>query len=282
MARTVDAAFDILVDRLIPTPGEQSAASQHRGTVLDALQAGLVVKEFFQSGSFSHGTGVAGYSDFDYFAVLGYQQPASPDTALEWVRTPLAARFPYSGVHVDRPAVVIPFAKGAETYEVIPAFGSAVSGYTIPGPSGGWVTSNPRVHLAYVNTQNDRLNKKVKPLARLLKAWAYYNDVPISSFYLEMRAAKYAVGESAVVYDIDVQRLLVAMSEDDLASIWDPTGVAGFIEASSSALGLLQARAAVTKAAVSALKATINRTTNPAAAFLYWDEVFAEKFPAYY
>ena len=75
--------------------------------------------------------------------------------------------------------------------------GQGVSVYDIPGAATGWLDTAPLEHLAYVTEVNSRQNIAggAKKLARLIKAWKYYNDVPISSFYLEMRAAQYLAGQ---------------------------------------------------------------------------------------
>jgi hypothetical protein len=100
----------------------------------------------------------------------------------------------------------------SERTEIIPAdymrdsYGYKV--YDIADGAGEWMKTSPDAHNAYVQAVDDKFNGKVKPLIRFLKAWKYFRDVPVSSFYLELRVAKYAVGESAIVYDIDVQRIL--------------------------------------------------------------------------
>lgn len=96
-------------------------------------------------------------------------------------------------------------------FEVVPAFykKEAASGvlYEIPGRGNEWVLSAPKVHKQFVNAQNDRLEKRVKPLVRLVKAWRYHVEAPISSFYLEMRTAEYARAENSIYYYIDLTRV---------------------------------------------------------------------------
>ncbi len=81
---------------------------------------------------------------------------------------------------------------------------------------------------------NKRLNGKVKPLVRFVKAWKFYNNVPVLSFYLELRVAKYAQGESVIVYGIDVERVFRQLEDIDLARIQDPMGISGYISACPS------------------------------------------------
>ena len=56
-------------------------------------------------------------------------------------------------------------------------------------------------HLAYVNEVHSiaKVRYGAKKLARLPKAWKYFNNVPMSSFYLEMRAAKYMAKEDSFI-----------------------------------------------------------------------------------
>ena len=67
--------------------------------------------------------------------------------------------------------------------------------------------SSPDAHNSYVRKIDQSLSNRVKPLVRFIKAWKYFRDVPISSFYLELRIAKYASGESLIVYATDVERV---------------------------------------------------------------------------
>lgn len=78
-----------------------------------------------------------------------------------------------------------------------------------------------------------------KKLARLAKAWKYYNSVPVSSFYLEMRAAKYISGEPSFVPAWDICGLLEHLEKIGLAPMNDPKGAAGrFYACSTKAKGV--------------------------------------------
>src|ERR1700722_1094124 len=122
MARTVNEGFEEFLRRLVPTKAQRDAGSSHRATVKAALEANLSVKNFFETGSFSHGTGVRGNSDIDALVSIANAKPDSSVTALTWVKSALQARFPNTTVEFRRPAVVAKFAGGYETWEVIPGF----------------------------------------------------------------------------------------------------------------------------------------------------------------
>src|SRR3954447_4134853 len=109
MARTVSQGFTVFLDRLVPTESERAVASKHRDSVERSLDNGLGLHRFKQTGSLAHGTGITVHSDVDYLASLKGVKPVTSDTALRSVRECLAASFPFTRVHVDRPAVVIEF-----------------------------------------------------------------------------------------------------------------------------------------------------------------------------
>ena len=135
--------------------------------------------------------------------------------------------------------MVVPFGSNkAETTEVVPADylreNNGYKVYDIADGAGGWMNASPDAHNAYVSYINDKHSGKVKPLIRFIKAWKCFRDAPISSFYLELRVAKYAEGEKSIVYDIDMKRVLRRLWDGQLADMQDPMGVSGYIPACKS------------------------------------------------
>ena len=142
---------------------------------------------------------------------------------------------------------------------------------------------SPDAHNAYVRSVDEKLGGKVKPLIRFVKAWKFFRSVPISSFYLELRVAKYASEESSIVYDIDVRNVLKMLWDGKLASMQDPMGVSGYISACKSdafrtdALSKLETAYARSEKARTA--ASNNRTSE---AFDWWRLLYNDEFPTYY
>ncbi len=285
MPRTVDDAFSEFLSRLTPTPGDREAAVKHRSSVEAALASRMTINRFFETGSFSHGTGVRHYSDVDVLASIGGDRPESSDTALRRVKDALTARFTSSKVYVSRPAVVVIFS-GERAWEVIPGY---ITGrgkanqfvYDIPGPSSGWIDSAPQEHLAYVNESNSSPKRGcAKSLARLLKAWKYYCDVPVSSFYLEMRAAEHVRTQKYYIPVWDVCQILEKLEDHGLAAMNDPKKAAGRIRACSTetnrAADLSKLGTATTRARL-ALDA--DQDKKPDSAFHYLDRLFGGHFP---
>lgn len=289
MAKSVQEGFDTFHGWLIPTDAQRESGASHRASVNAALESRLTVQNFFETGSFSHGTGVRNYSDIDALVSLGGTKPSGTYTALTNVKSALEARFPSTTIEIRRPAVVVKFAGGYETWEIIPGYYTGnKSGdhliYDIPGPDTNdpYIKSAPKAHLAYVNESNKTpVTGKAKRLARFIKAWKYYRNVPISSFYLEMRCAQHVRSISTYIDVHDVCLLLEKLEGHALAAMNDPEGAVGRIEPCSTdakhadALSKVKTAAGRARNALEAHKA--EKTDD---AFYYLDQLFGGNFPS--
>lgn len=237
MTKSIDEAFEDYLKRLTPLPTENKAAQSHWASVRACMKNNFATTKFFHTGSFGNGTAIRRRSDVDYFAVI--PRPLinnnSSDT-LNRVRAALKTTFHTSKVGIRTPAVFIPFGPGGrEAIDVVPAVyvGKTPRGkdiYDIPDRAGGWMRSSPSAHKAYVKEQDDRLEHRVKPLVMLVKAWKYYWSVPILSFYLEMRVARYASTVKSIDYLRGLERVFESMiSDDHLKSLQDPVGISRHI-----------------------------------------------------
>lgn len=289
MPRTIAEGFNDFLKKLTPTDTELEAAKSHRASIESRLKNDFDLQRFFRIGSFGNGTSISGYSDVDYLGSLVSNFYGTSSTySLGKVRDSLSARFPNTGVNVRCPAVVVPFGtKKSETTEIVPANfvdrKDEISTYRIADGVGGWMKASPEAHNAYVKKIDDKLGGKVKPLIRFIKAWKYFQNVPISSFYLELRVAKYAYEESAIVYDIDIKKILKLLSDIGLASIQDPAGISGYIMACKSEADRINA--------LSKLQTALTRATNArdatyrekiSEAFEWWRLLYNYEFPTYY
>ena len=287
--RTVNQGFIEFHRKLTPTSGESADAQSHRASIKTCLESNFDMTNFFKTGSFGNGTSISGYSDVDYFAVIPNNKlKANSTTALREVRDALATRFPNTGVRVSCPAVVVPFGTDAkESTEVTPAdYIKTTDGYNIydiPDCSDGWMNSSPSTHNAYVREVNNDLGGKVKPLIRFIKAWKYYQNVPISSFYLELRVTKYAEGESSIGYSVDVKRVFSHLDEIGLASMQDPKGISGYIRPCTTDTKLADAKSKLSTALNRAQKARdAENADDIKEAFDWWNRLYNYNFPEYY
>lgn len=235
-----DPTLNEYVGTLAPGQYSKTEVSTRRSKFEDALRASpLKVTSMFESGSWSHGTAIKAKSDVDYMAVATGTRPAYPSTALADAKTAIkrADWWRISSVAASSPVVQIRYYTPPH-FEIAPAWPKDTKRgyriYWIAGRGDEWVLSAPAAHLAYVNKQNDRLAKRVKPLVRLLKAWKHNVGAPVSSFYIEMRAAHYASGESSIIYDFDLRACFRRMIDADVCDMNDPKGLVGRIPACSS------------------------------------------------
>lgn len=289
MPRSIEEGFESFLAKLKATAPESDAAKRHRASIEACLKGNFGLKRFARIGSFGNGTSISGYSDVDYLASIPTSQlTESSSYSLVKVRDALEARFPRTGVRVNTPAVAVPFGTyRSETTEVVPAdYIDEVDGfkiYEIADGNNGWMRISPDSHNDYVGRVDARHAGRVKPLIRFVKAWKYLRNVPISSFYLEMRIAKYAEGERSIVYDIDVKRVLRSLWDQQLARLQDPTGFPGYISACKTEVQRQDALSKLSTAVGRAEKA--RQAVNDGAiaeAFDWWRLVYDNAFPPYY
>ncbi len=287
--RTINQGFEAFHSNLTPGSYAAGKAASHKASITARLERDFDLKQMFYSGSSNNGTSIARHSDVDFFGSI----PASKlkdnsAVSLREIKESLQGRFPLTEVYVDSPGVVLKFGSADwDKAEVIPAHklrdaaGRGV--YDIPDGNGGWMKSSPLTHNDYVTYHNNRLGGKLKKLIRLAKAWKYYRNVPISSFYLELRITKWMESQSSVEYSTDMNTIFRKLDECGLASMQDPKGISGFVKACSTDAKKADAISKLTRArtrAQSARDAEIKGDT--ANAFYWWNLLFNEKFPSYY
>ncbi|MGA6119580.1 hypothetical protein [Sphingobacterium anhuiense] len=290
MAKTLQEAFVIFISWLQPLNSEHNKAISHKQSVKNCMEKNFDCSQLLETGSFGNGTGVRHFSDTDYFAICPNNKFLNDSTlTLRKVKEALQYTFwNTEGIEVSSPAVKIPFGSYAsETLELTPAtrnglvetpVGNKYS-YDIPDNTGGWMKSSPGAHNAYVQREDKRLNGKLKPLIKLVKAWKYYNNVPISSFYLELRVTKYAEKENSIIYDIDLYNFFKFLYEYDLPKIQDPMGISGYIKACSTDVKRNDTMSKIKTAFNRASNAYSYRDTNQENAFYWWNLLFNDCFP---
>lgn len=230
---TASQHLEGLVSSWTPPAGYFEAHRQHRTGIQASLELRCGIHRMFETGSLRQGTAIRLYADADYFAVMKGPR-LTADTVLYQVKSALHETYKHTPIEVRKPAVKCRFAGGSQTVEVVPAFADITGGYWIPDPHGGWMKSHPSDHNAYVNEQNESPSGAAKKLARLAKLWKYRRQVPISSFYLEMRAAKYMNSQQYWVPYWDLHDFLNWLYAIELADMNDPTGLGARISACSS------------------------------------------------
>lgn len=144
------------------------------------------------------------------------------------------------------------------------------------------MVSSPEAHNAYVAAVDATLGEKVRPLVRFVKAWKYYNRVPLSSFYLELWVASYASREDSLVYSADVTNVLRGLSASGLAAIQDPMRISGHVYPGVTAVQRTATLTKLSRAVTRAEKALdAEQAAKIRSASYWWNLVFGERFPAY-
>lgn len=236
-ALTAWGALDTIIKAMTPDADARSAASRHRSEVESWLKADLDIVRMRETGSWHHGTAVDGHSDVDYFVTMSGSRPNSSLDTLNVLRDSLQ-RGLTGFARVNRPAVQVEFFDGSPKVEITPAYYRDTDDYWIPDPDGsGWIKSNPAVHLAYVNSAQEKTDGRAKGLIRLVKTWKARRGVPLSSFYLEMRTAQYAPENKPILWDWDLAGVLRALQRSELASMNDPTDYGRRISCGATGLG---------------------------------------------
>ncbi|PSB84361.1 nucleotidyltransferase [Photobacterium damselae subsp. damselae] len=259
MPRTIEEGFRDFAGKLTPTATETNLVKSHRASIETTLKKNFQMTNFFRSGSFGNGTSISGYSDVDYFAVIPTNNlKENSSNSLCDIKDILATRFSNTRVRVSSPTVLVPFGSlKSESTEIVVADNvDIIKGYDvyeIADGKGGWIRSSPKAHNDYVRTVDKKHGGKVKKLIRFIKAWKYYNSVPISSFYLELQVTKFCNEEPSIIYLMDLKSILNKLLSNNLASLRDPVGISGLIAPCSSDSNY--------KDALSKLKTAVNRAT---------------------
>lgn len=280
----INQHFTELLSKLTPSGAENSSYAAHRSSIDSKLASSFDVSYTLETGSFRSGTGVRYHTDLDILASIpsSYQRDNSYNMLLA-VKSALQERFGNSAISISTPAVVCQFANG-RVVEVTPGYyqyqtTDKYNVFKIPDFNGGWQTAAPSAHINYVNGVNNQLGSKVKHVIRLIKAIKYAQNIPISSFYLEMRTAKYCSGESSIIYEHDVYRTLNSLVNDGLAMMQDPTGIAGYIEPCSTDAIRRDALSRLTTARDRAYKALeAEKDGKHTDAIYWWGMVFGREF----
>ena len=223
--KTINQGFNTFHQRITPSSYSTGKAASHKVSITSRLEEYYDLNQLIYSGSANNGTSILNYSDVDFFASIPTENlKDNSSTSLREIKECLQSRFPYTNIYVASPAVVLDFGSSDwDIAEVIPADyirkedGKNV--YDIPDGSRGWMKSSPSLHNSYVTSENNRLSKKLKPLIRFLKAWKFYCNVPISSFYLELRATKMMESEDTIAYDIDLKNIFKNLYLYNLAAM---------------------------------------------------------------
>lgn len=270
---------------LAPSEVELEKAKSNKARILQRLYSDFGTTELLGSGSYGHGTNIRDHSDIDYFAVTPSNNLKNNSyTSLAQFKASLLKTFPQTDIAIRDPAVSVRFSSsGLTKHEIIPAFYiESKDGYRIFGISDreyGWMRSSPTGHGFWVTQQHLRLGSRLKKLIRAVKAWNYYNNVGLRSFYLEMRTTDRMLRESVILYTIDLLSVFRYLRSIQLAAMNDPLGTGSRIIActdgnKASALSRIETAIRIGEAA-----RELEVAGRIGEAYQKWDQLFCYKLP---
>lgn len=233
----VSRAFQTVLADLEPDQNEVAEDLVRIQRMVKAIGGGYVVSGALLMGSHRKGTAVRGVSDIDLFLQLERgsarwgKNVVSSKTVLSNCRAAVQLSLPYSTVRSDKVAVSVDIARAKHHIEVVPALFEGVADkfarFKIPDGDGGWVLTAPLAHASWLTKRHEASGNRLKPIVRLLKAWAASRGATrhLSSYYVES-----ALGFANVVggpwsHSESLYRAFDLLVRLDCQSIADPLGV---------------------------------------------------------
>lgn len=292
MPKSIEDGFQEFLKRLAPLTSEYKKSISHKKSVKSCLKKNFGCSHFFETGSFGNKTGVKHFSDTDYFAVCAdFNLGRNSSNALREVKEALQYTFHKTApkIKVNSPSVTIPFGiYASENLEITPCFYNTVietpagrkRSYGIPDGNSGWMLSSPGAHNAYVAYHNDRLHRRLKPLITLIKAWKFFHNVSVSSFYLELRITKLLEEKKKIDYTVDLYGTIKKLYQNELADIQDPMRVSGLVRACKTDRQKNSALSKLKTAFSRAEKAHATKDKNLDECFDWWKKFYDGEFPS--
>lgn len=238
---TVSDRFSILSRALQPTTSGVERTDLHRMTIKSRLESSFSLSKLLTIGSASRQSAIRSASDVDLLAVFsrvevrrgnGY---VTSDTLVNRVRQDLGARYTSTAVRRDGQAIVLGFAQGERSFDVVPGYfhefrgGAKAPVYMIPNGSGGWLETAPEAHGRYLAAANVMTAGKLRKTVQFIKHWKSCRSTPIAlaSIYLELFLASQRICVGAKGYSQCLYEGFRALHQHGCRPMVDPVGVAG-------------------------------------------------------
>lgn len=290
MAYTVAGGFAALLSDIDLTPRQKEIADgrvDHLGTYF--INNIACARYPFVIGSYDRGTVIRWRRDIDVMVALTYDPywaRYGDDSAamLRWLRDRLNAEYGNTTVSTKQVAIRMALGDGLQV-DLVPTFERKNEGYLMPNGKGRWLSTNPPFHSALMTTNNIRLNLKLKPLVRLMKAWNEANGRHLRSFHLEMMVDEMWHGEAAVGDHphavADALRKGITWLKYPMNDPWLDAGLVpldAYLSDEERARVIRIFEADRKRADEALAHAAAGRTTD---AYGCWNTVFNGRFPAY-
>ncbi|MFB2556189.1 hypothetical protein [Herbiconiux liangxiaofengii] len=293
-------AFTTLAAALRPDAVEVDETRFLRGDAGAALLRSDRVRRLADTGSFAHGTAVAGASRWDVLVVLRGARPRTPARSLDALQAALVEGVGAGGEPARALASFAPRVENADSV-VVERPGTAGlqlrPAYEVAGSAGGqdvdgaalWVADAAHRWVQHLPEARELLLSRVddggalRDLIRLLLAWKHTHGVAVSSYYLETVALRQSLQQRSFSLLWDVCWVWERLSSDGLRPLPDLTSPSGvqLVRATASLGRSLEAQFPVERAASSA-RGAVNAYLDgdSGTARRYLTAVFGAAFPA--
>jgi hypothetical protein len=290
MALTVPTGFSALLADLNLTPTQKSTADGRILHLDSWFRANVACSTYpTKIGSYGRDTLIRWRRDIDVMVVLAYDPywaHYGTDSAalLRWLRDRLNDAYGQTQVSTREVAIRMFLGDGLQV-DLVPLFARQGGGYLLPNGKGGWRATNPLFHASFMTQQNVRLEVRLKPLVRLMKAWNEANGRHLHSFHLEIMVEQMWESESSVPdYPTAMATALRKATTYVDHPQYDPWLEAGLVRlddylSTDERARLVRMFAADRKRADDAL--TLAAAGKSKDAYEKWKEVFPGRFPAY-
>lgn len=236
MPLTTPQAFDALYEAVKQDTGTATKVAARKGYVRDALTkafpatATIQLQNTWVVGSMGRGTASRPFNDIDLMAHLHVDDELWRRTYMDnssdflyRVRTSLNQTSTVQKIGARGQAVRLFYQDGLSV-DVAAVVKNREGVYAIPDGSGGWLQTNPLQHDTYMNRRNAELGNNLKRFVVVLKQWNKAHSSRLSSFHLEMLAAR-----TFSTLGSDRRKALRVFFDYNLynLSVFDPAGFGG-------------------------------------------------------
>lgn len=239
-------------------------------------------------GSYGRGTEIH-TSDIDMIMQLPYatytqynsHQNNGQSALLQAVKLSIEKTYKPTYIRADGQVIKLDFKDGIN-FEVVPAFINKDNSFTFPDANGGgsWRTTNPRPEMDEMTRANNNLNRNLKRLCRMGRAWKEQWDVPIGGLLIDTLAYNflkdYQYKDKSYIYYDYMSRDFFAYLKDQNANqqYWLAVGSNQYVYTK----GNFQYKAL--RCYNISLEAIEKEKTYPITAKTKWREIYGTKFPA--
>ncbi|WP_407334678.1 SMODS domain-containing nucleotidyltransferase [Dietzia kunjamensis] len=291
MAPTIASAFDEFYVSIAEDNDTRAKVSQRKTAVVNSLMTAFPSSSTMQYqstkviGSLGRHTASRPFDDIDLLVHLhvdpdlwssSYQTNSS--SFLYRVRQSLNDASTVRKIGTRGQAVRLFYADGLSV-DVAAVVKYSGGGYGIPDGSGGWLNTNPLEHESYMNRRNSELGGNLKRFVVIAKQWNRAHSSRLSSFHLEMLAARSF--SSLGANRRTALRMFFDHNQYNL-SVLDPAGFGGDISnyLTDSARSLVNQSLGSARARADLAIAAEDRGDHEEA-IRQWGIILGDRFPAY-